>query len=74
MPKRPTRNTLDPRRLPDLLTVKEFAAISRHGEAAIRAQLRAGTLDGCKQGALWLVRRHEAEKLLGIEPSEGMNI
>lgn len=61
-----TRNTLDPRRLPDLLTVKEFAAISRHNEAAIRAQLRAGTLDGCKQGALWLVRRHEAEKLLGV--------
>lgn len=37
MPQRLTRNTLDPRRLPELLTVKEFAAISRHGEAAIRA-------------------------------------
>lgn len=74
MPQRLTRNTLDPRRLPELLTVKEFAAISRHGEAAIRAQLRAGTLDGCKQGGIWLVRRHEVEKLLGIEPSEGVNI
>lgn len=59
-----TRNTLDVSRLPALLTVKEFATISRHGESAIRAQLRAGTLDGCKQGKMWLVYRHEVEKLL----------
>lgn len=40
----------------------------------MRRRLRMGELDGCKVGSLWRVRRHEVEKLLGIEPSEGMNI
>lgn len=74
MPKRPTRNTLDPRRLPELLTTAQYAAIAQCAEATVRRRLRMGELDGCEVGSLWRVRRHEVEKLLGIEPSEGMNI
>lgn len=61
-----TRNTLDPRRLPELLTTAQYAAIAQCAEATVRRRLRMGELDGCKVGSLWRVRRHEVEKLLGV--------
>lgn len=61
-----TKNTLDPRRLPELLTTAQYAAIAQCAEATVRRRLRMGELDGCKVGSLWLVRRHEVEKLLGV--------
>ena len=61
-----TRNTLDTRRLPELLTTAQYAAIAQCAEATVRRRLRMGELDGCKVGSLWRVRRHEVEKLLGV--------
>lgn len=61
-----TRNTLDTRRLPELFTTAQYAAIAQCTEATVRRRLRMGELDGCKVGSLWRVRRHEVEKLLGV--------
>ena len=63
--KRPTRNTLDPSRLPPLLTPAQYATIAQMHVATVRAQLRTGQLKGCKVGPhLWRIPREEATKLL----------
>ena len=61
-----TRNTLDPARLPDLLTVKEYCRIARQEEPTVRFQLRTGRLAGVKIGSRWKVRRIEVERLLEV--------
>lgn len=59
-----TKNTLDPSRLPPLLTVKEYCRIARQEEPTVRYQLRAGRLKGVKVGSLWKVCRCEVERIL----------
>lgn len=55
---KPTINTLDPARLPPMLTVKQYTEITQTKEPAVRAQLRAGTLIGYKVGPrLWRIPR-----------------
>ena len=44
----------------------KFTCANAHELKQLLAQLRAGTLDGCKHGKMWLVYRHEVEKLLGV--------
>ena len=60
-----TKNTLDPDRLPPLLTVGQYADITQQKEPAVRAQLRAGTLPGCKiSKKLWRIPRDVVRRYL----------
>ena len=62
-----TKNTLDPARLPLLLTVRQYADLAQMSEAAVRAQLRSGSLNGVKVGPkLWRIPRTTALSRLGI--------
>ena len=65
MTRRLTRNTLDPERLPLLLTVSEYAYITRQSEESVRVQLRAGTLKGVKVSKTrWRIPREVLIKML----------
>ncbi len=59
-----TRNTLDPERLPPMLTVEQYAGLLQLRPPAVRAQLRAGQIIGQKAGPrLWRIPRSEVEKI-----------
>lgn len=63
-----TRNTLDPDRLPLLLTVEEYAALTRISSRTVRRQLNAGTLKGVKVSAnRWRIPRSVAIKLIKFD-------
>lgn len=63
---RPTINTLDPARLPALLTVKQYAQILQLKPPAVRAQLRRGIITGYKVGPrLWRIPREAVAEYLG---------
>lgn len=60
---KPTINTLDPARLPLVLTVKQYAAITQAEEPTVRAHLRKGILTGYKLGPrMWRIPREAVKQ------------
>lgn len=62
---RPTKNTLDPARLPMWLTVEQYAAIANMKEPTVRKHMREGFLTGHKMGPrMWRIPREAVMPIL----------
>lgn len=61
---KPTRNTLDPARLPPVLRTDQVAAITGLNVVTIQRKIRSGELAANKLGKIWLVPKREVEKYL----------
>lgn len=61
---RPTRNTLDPARLPPTLTPAMMAEITGLNVVTIRYKAKSGEIEAKKLGRKWIIPRREVEKYL----------
>ena len=61
---KPTRNTLDPARLPPVITTDMMAAITGLNVVTIQRKVRSGEIEANMLGRKWLIPRREAEKYL----------
>ncbi len=60
-----TQNTLDPERLPPVLTTEQYAALIGLSERTVRRHLKLGILPGAKKGVRkWGISRATAVRAL----------